>query len=140
MSVTFADGGPVSVQPELWVERPATAVDFYERAFGARVLHLVGDGEDIVAQLAVGEGAFWVGSASESMKRFSPGAIGGGTCRILLIVDDPDALVEQAVGAGATESSPIADEHGWRLGRIADPFGHEWEIGRPPAWWPQVSS
>jgi len=130
----------MSVQPELWVERPATAVDFYERAFGARVLHRVGDGEDIVAQLAVGEGAFWVGSASEGMKRFSPGAIGGGTCRILLTAEDPDALVERAVVAGATETSPVADEHGWRLGRIVDPFGHEWEIGRPPDWWPQVTS
>jgi uncharacterized glyoxalase superfamily protein PhnB len=57
----------VSVQPEIWVERPATAVFFYERAFGARVLHRVGDGEDIVAQFAVGEGAFWVGSTAEGM-------------------------------------------------------------------------
>ena len=130
----------MSVQPEIWVERPASAVDFYERAFGARVLHRVGDGEDIVAQLAVGDGAFWVGSAAEGMGRFSPGAIGGGTCRILVTIDDPDAFVERAVGAGATETSPIAIEHGWRLGRIVDPFGHEWEIGRPPAGWPPVSS
>ena len=130
----------MSVQPEIWVERPATAVDFYERAFGARVLHRVGDGEDIVAQLAVGEGAFWVGSAAESMERFSPAAIGGGTCRILVTVDDPDAFVERALAAGATETSPVAIEHGWRLGRIVDPFGHEWEIARPPAGWPPVSS
>ena len=130
----------MSVQPEIWVERPATAVDFYERAFGAPVLHRVGDGEDIVAQLAVGEGAFWVGSAAERIGRFSPAAIGRGTCRILVTVNDPDAFVEQAVGAGATETSPIANEHGWRLGRIVDPFGHEWEIGRPPAGWPPVSS
>ena len=102
----------MSVQPEIWVERPATAVDFYERAFGARVLHRVGDGEDIVAQLAVGDGAFWVGSAAEKMGRYSPTAVGGGTCRILVTVDDPDAFVEQAVGAGATETSPIANEHG----------------------------
>ena len=130
----------MTVQPELWVERPATAVAFYERAFGARVLHRVGDGEDIVAQLAVGDGAFWVSSAGESIGRFSPGAIGGGTGRILLTVDDPDGLLERAIGAGATETSPVSDEHGWRLGRIIDPFGHEWEIGRPPPSWPRVSS
>ncbi len=76
------------------MERPATAVAFYERAFGARVLHRVGDGEDIVAQLAVGDGAFWVSSAGESIGRFSPGAIGGGTGRILLTVDDPDGLLD----------------------------------------------
>jgi PhnB protein len=129
----------LSVQPELWVERPATAVAFYEEAFGARVLHRTGDGENIVAQLAVGDGAFWVGSASETMGRFSAGAIGGGTCRILLSVDDPESLVARAVKAGATETSPVGNEHGWLLGRIVDPFGHEWEIGRPPASWPHVS-
>ena len=118
------------------MERPATAVAFYERAFGARVLHQVGDGEDIVAQLAVGDGAFWVGSASESMGRFSPRTIGGGTSRTLLIVDDPDGVLARAVAAGATERSPVGNEHGWRVGRIVDPFGHEWEIGRPPDVWP----
>ena len=47
--------GPVtSIQPQLWVDRAAAAVTFYEAAFGARVLYLVGEGEDIVAQLAVG--------------------------------------------------------------------------------------
>jgi PhnB protein len=30
----------------------------------------------------------------------------------------------------------VGDEHGWRLGRIIDPFGHEWEIGAPPGNWP----
>jgi PhnB protein len=48
------------------------------------------------------------------------------------VVEDPDRVVRQAVGAGATESSPVSNEHGWRLGRIIDPFGHEWEIGVPP--------
>jgi PhnB protein len=70
------------------------------------------------------------------MKRLSPAAIGGATGRTLLVVDDPDAIVRQAVSAGATESSPVQDEHGWRVGRILDPFGHEWEIGKPVVPWP----
>ncbi len=70
----------------------------------------------------------------------APARLVEGRARILVIVDDPDAFVERAVGAGATETSPIAIEHGWRLGRIVDPFGHEWEIGRPPAEWPPVPS
>ena len=46
-------GGVMSmIQPELWVDRGAAAVDFYTSAFGARVLHRVGEGEDIVAQAA----------------------------------------------------------------------------------------
>jgi PhnB protein len=42
----------------------------------------------------------------------------------------------EAVRAGAKETSPLGDEHGWRLGRIIDPFGHEWEIGKPLGPWP----
>jgi PhnB protein len=125
-----------SIQPELWVERPREALSFYAAAFGADVLHKVGEGDDIVAQLSVGEGAFWVAPSSEEMKRFSPGTIDGGTCRMLLVVDNPDSLVRQAVTAGATLSSPVGEEHGWRLGRIIDPFGHEWEIGKPVGAWP----
>ncbi len=125
-----------SIQPELWVERAGAAIAFYREAFGATVMHCVGDGDDIVAQLGVGDAAFWVTAASPSMKRFSPHAIGGATSRTLLVVDDPGQVVAQALAAGATEASAVADEHGWRLGRIIDPFGHEWEIGRPLGAWP----
>lgn len=70
------------------------------------------------------------------MQRFSPRAIDGATTRTLLVVDDPDQMVGQAVRAGASETYPVTDEHGWRLGRIIDPFGHEWEIGKPLGAWP----
>ena len=126
----------VSIQPQLWVESAAQAVDFYRAAFGARVLHRVGDGDDIVAQLGIGDAAFWVGAPATSMGRFSPRAIGGGTSRTLLVVDDPDAVVRMALAAGGTAKSPVEDEHGWRIGRVVDPFGHEWEIGKPTGPWP----
>ena len=119
------------VQPELWVDAPGEAVEFYGRAFGAAVLHRVGEGDETVAQLGLGGAAFWVAGTSEEMRRLSPRALDAATSRTLLIVDDPDAFVRQAVAAGAEETSPVADEHGWRLGRIQDPAGHEWEIGRP---------
>jgi PhnB protein len=120
-----------SIQPELWVDSPSDAVSFYRAAFGATVLHRVGDGDDIVAQLGVGDAAFWVAGTSTTMRRLSPHAIDGATSRTLLVVDDPDGVLGKAVAAGATEASPVTDEHGWRLGRIIDPFGHEWEIGTP---------
>jgi PhnB protein len=125
-----------SIQPELWVDSPSEALTFYEAAFGATILHRVGDGDDIVAQLGVGEAAFWVASPSATMKRLSPRAIDGATGRTLLVVEDPDSVVRQAVAAGAMETSPAQDEHGWRVGRIIDPFGHEWEIGTPLGAWP----
>ena len=133
-AVTLA--GMTGIQPELWIDRAAEAVAFYEAAFGARVLHQAGEGDDIVAQLAVGDAAFWVSPGGSDGPRFSPGAIGGTTGRTLLVADDPDAMFAQAVAAGATAASEMADEHGWRLGRIFDPFGHEWEIGKPLGVWP----
>src|SRR6059036_382671 len=101
------------IQPQLWVDRASEAVAFYEAAFGATVLHRVGSGDDIVAQLAVGDAPFWVAGASATMKRLSPRAINGATSRTLLVVDDPERVVRQAVAAGAAESSPVSDQHGW---------------------------
>ena len=120
-----------SIQPELWVDRPAAAVEFYRAAFGARVLLRVGDGDDIVAQLDVDGAVFWVASADDAMRRLSPQRAAGATGRTLLVVDDPGAFTARAVAAGAQERSPVGDEHTWRVGRVVDPCGHEWEIGRP---------
>ena len=100
------------------------------------MLHRVGDGEDIVAQLAIGDAAFWVSTAGSAGQRIHPKAIGGATSRTLLIVDDPEAVFHHAVTAGATPTAPPANEHGWWLARITDPFGHQWEIGRPLGTWP----
>jgi PhnB protein len=124
------------IQPELWVADGAAAIAFYERALGAVVEHRVGDDSDVVAQLSVAGARFWIATASERMGRFSPVAIGGATGRLLLVVDDPESLLSAAVAAGAKETSPVADEHGWRVGRFVDPFGHEWEVGRPLGAWP----
>jgi PhnB protein len=89
-----------------------------------------------VAQLAVDGAAFWVASAGPEMGRYSPHAIGGATGRTLLVTPDPAGLMRRAIAAGATETSPVSDEHGWRVDRIVDPFGHEWEIGTPLGSWP----
>jgi PhnB protein len=125
------------IQPELWMSDGPAAVAFYERAFGAVVEHRVdGPGAaDVIAQLAVGGARFWVSNAAEDMRRFSPDRIGGATGRMLLVIDDPESTLGAAVAAGATETSAVADEHGWRLGRFVDPFGHEWEVGRPLGEW-----
>src|SRR5215813_8165919 len=122
-----------SIQPELWVERAGQAVAFYAEAFGARVVHRVGEGDDIVAQLAVGEAAFWIAAAGPDSGRFSPRAMGGATGRTLLVADDPGAVLRRAIDAGAAEAPAVLIAHRGLLGGagIVDPFGHEWEIGRP---------
>jgi PhnB protein len=62
--------------------------------------------------------------------------LGGGSARMILAVDDPDALFDRAVAAGAVVIAAMYEGHGWRIGRICDPFGHHWEIGRPLIDWP----
>ena len=128
-----------NVVAQLSVRRGRAAIAFYEEAFGARVVYRVGgtdEHESVVAQLDVGDASFWVADESPEHANFSPETLGGGTVRMLLVVDDPDGVVQRAVAAGAREVYPVSDEHGWRLGRIQDPFGHHWEIGRPLVPWP----
>jgi PhnB protein len=127
------------VQPQLAVRRGREAVEFYKAALGAVEVYRVGGDDEnpsVVSQLTVGEATFWVADESPEHGTFSPETVGGGTVRLTLIVDDPDAAVRRAVEAGATEVAPVSEEHGWRMGRIADPFGHHWEIGRPLQEWP----
>ena len=125
---------------QLSVRRGREAVEFYKEAFGAVEVYRVGGdsrNKAVVSQLSVGDSAsFWVADESPEHFNFSPDTVGGGTVRMLLIVDDPDAAIERAVTAGASLVRPAVEEHGWRLGRIADPFGHHWEIGKPLRPWP----
>jgi PhnB protein len=131
--------GETVISAQLSVRRGRAAVEFYKAAFGAAEDYRVGgtdDNEAVVAQLSVGNATFWVADESPPHQNFSPESLGGATVRMLLIVDDPDAAMARAVSAGATEIYPAAEAHGWRLGRIEDPFGHHWEIGKPLGDWP----
>ena len=112
------------IAPWLTVADAETAVDFYTRALGADIRERL-DEDDVlqVAGLAVGDAEFWV--------QHEPGVrINDAPVRMILEVDDPDDLFAQAVAAGGDEVSPVADGHGWRIGRFVDPSGHHWEIGR----------
>ena len=121
-----------SIAPWLSVRNSARAVDFYKSAFGAiEVFRLEGPEGSVVARLSVDGAEFWLSDESPEHGNFSPESLGGSTVRIILTVADPDAVFRQARSAGATEVFPVGEEHGWRLGRVVDPFGHHWEIGRP---------
>jgi PhnB protein len=128
-----------SVSPQLSVRCGREAVEFYKAAFGAVEIYRVGgteEHEDVVAQLSVGNASFWVSDESPPNKNFSPESLGGSTVRLLLVVHDPHSVVERAVALGATGVVPVGERHGWLLGRIEDPFGHHWEIGKPLVEWP----
>lgn len=106
----------------------AGAMAFYKQAFAAVELFSVPGGG--VGQLAIDGAEFWVAEESPPHQNFSPQTLGGCSVRMLLIVADPHAICARAVAAGATLVRPVADAHGWRLGRIIDPAGHHWEIAR----------
>jgi PhnB protein len=127
-----AQTAKISIAPMLSVRNGAKAVEFYKAAFGAAELFRL-DSEDgaVVARLAVSEAEFWVADESPEHLNFSPESLGGGSVRMVMIAEDPDAAFERAVAAGATVVWPVANQYGWRLGRIVDPFGHHWEIGKP---------
>jgi PhnB protein len=117
-----------SIAPWLSVSDGPSALDYYTAAFGAVERYRLEDdaGRVVVARLAIDQADFWL--------QEDPGSVppaGGGPVRMILTVDDPDSVFGRAVAAGATEIAPVSDDHGWRVGRLADPFGHHWEISRP---------
>jgi PhnB protein len=124
-----------SIAPLLSVRNGVKAIEFYKAAFGASELFRVDDGSGaVVARLSVEEAEFWLADESPEHSNFSPESLGGGSVRMVMIVKDPDAAFARAVTAGASVVSPVSDQpYGWRLGRIVDPFGHHWEIGKPLA-------
>jgi PhnB protein len=113
--------------PFLAVRDTEAASEFYGAAFGARVVERFGP----VRVLEI-DGCH-VGLAPEApeLGTPSPETLGATTVRVSLDVDDPNAVAARAVAAGATLLFPVEDqEYGMRQGRVVDPFGHHWLIGR----------
>ena len=129
MSTTAQQAFRTVVTATLSVRDWSAAMDFYKAAFGAVELYRVEGGG--VGRLAVNGAEFWVAEESPEHLNFSPETLGGCSVRMLLLVEDPHAIQAQAVKAGASEVLPVNEAYGWRLGRVQDPFGHHWEIGRP---------
>ena len=117
-----------SIAPWLAVRDAQRAVDYYNAAFGAVELYrLAGDDATLaVAQLSIGGAVFWVQNDVDA----SPEGQGAGSVRMILSVEDPDSMFEQAVVAGAAVVAPMHEGYGWRTGRVTDPFGHDWEMSK----------
>lgn len=123
-----------TIAPWLSVRRSAEAVEFYKSAFAAiEVYRLDGGDKGIVARLSIDGAEFWIADESPEHGNFSPESLHGNSVRMILTVPDPDAVFARACSAGASEVWPVSEGHGWRIGRVVDPFGHHWEIGRPLA-------
>lgn len=119
--------------PMLTVKDAASAADFYRQAFGAEeISRAAAPTGQLVIELAVQGHRFFAVDENPSAFNVSPGSLGGTTVRLSLIVDDPDALAAQFVAAGGRLIFPVGDQpYGMRQGRVADPEGHHWLLGRP---------
>ena len=118
-----------TIAPWLAVRDVAAAMEFYKDAFGAdEAYRLDGDNGGVaVAQLRVFGAPFWLQEDDESDSASAPQA----SVRMILTVNDPDALFARAISAGAKPVAPMAEAFGWRTGRITDPFGYDWEFSKP---------
>jgi PhnB protein len=114
-----------TLAPWLSVRNGAQALEFYKNAFGATVVYKLDTPDNsVVARLSVDGAEFWVSDGNE------PEPLGGNSVRMILTFNDPDAMFARAIKVGAKEIFPVGEEHGWRLGRLVDPFGLHWEIGK----------
>ena len=120
------------ITPFLIVQNATKALDFYKAAFGAEVLdkYDLSDGK-VTSKIGIEGAELFVGEEEPEFANFSPTTIGGSAVRIILTVDDPDAVFTRAVETGATQICPVTTEESWRIGKLKDPFGHIWEIGHP---------
>jgi PhnB protein len=117
-----------SIAPWLSVRSVPKALAFYQEAFGAvEQYRLQEGGRMVVARLDIDGADFWI----QEDEATTPDSLGGIPVRMIITVDDPDSLFDRALAAGATELVSVAEAFGWRIGRIEDPFGHQWEIGKP---------
>ena len=118
-----------TIAPWLAVRDVAEAMEFYKDAFGAdEAYRLEGENGGVaVVQLTVFGAPFWLQEADES----DPASATQTSIRMILTVNDPDALFARAISAGAKQVAPVAEAFGWRTGRITDPFGYDWEFSKP---------
>jgi PhnB protein len=124
---TSSEPFETTIAPWLAVSDAEKAVEFYGAAFGAvEVYRLEGDDRKVaIAQLAVDGAAFWVQEDESGRDARESTSV-----RMILSVEDPDSAYDRAVASGATEIAPISEDHGWRTGRVSDPFGYDWELSR----------
>ncbi|HWF19607.1 MAG TPA: VOC family protein [Verrucomicrobiae bacterium] len=120
-----------SITPYLVLKGAAEGMEFYKKAFGAtECMRMPGpDGRIGHAEMKIGDSPFMLADESKEMDAKSPQTLGGSPISILLYVQDVDAMVKQAVAAGAKLIRPVEDKfYGDRMGTLTDPYGHTWHI------------
>ena len=119
-----------SIQPWLSVSNSVKAGAFYKHAFGAvETYRMETPDGGLVLRLSVDGAEFWVSGQSSEVEAVKEN-LGSDSIKMILVVENPDIVFERAIKNGAKEVFPVGEEHGWRLGRLTDPFGLDWEIAK----------
>ena len=117
--------------PYLIIRGAAQAIEYYQKAFGAReITRMAGpDGKIMHAEIQIGDSMIMLADENPAWDVKSPQALGGSPVSVFLYVPDVDATFQQAVTHGATANMPVQDMFwGDRFGKLTDPFGHVWEV------------
>jgi PhnB protein len=120
-----------TLTPYLAVDDAAQAIDFYKRAFGAKErVRMDAPGNKIGhAELEIGDALLMLSDPFPQASTRPPGELGGTSVSVFMYVEDVDAVVKQAVDAGATVTMEVEDQFwGDRFGSVTDPFGHLWSV------------
>ena len=123
--------GVHSLTPHLVCAGAADAIEFYKKAFGAvELTRLPGsDGKLMHAMLRIGDSPLMLVDEMPEWGSLGPKALKGSPVTVHLYVKDVDAVVAQAVAAGAKVTMPVAEMFwGDRYGQLEDPFGHRWSV------------
>jgi PhnB protein len=115
------------------MENASEAIEFYERAFAAEEIYRHNDGDRVRhAQIRIGDSMLMLHDENPAWPKYrSAKTYGGSAVNLFLYVDDVEAWVARAVGAGAQEVMPIAEQEYGRAGGVEDPFGLTWWIVTP---------
>jgi PhnB protein len=120
-----------TVTPSFTFKDTQKALDFYQKAFGAKVLGVFKglDGKGIMhAVFQIGDSMLMCGDEM-SDKCKSAQTLGGTPISMFIYVPDADKTFDQAVAAGCKPDMPMADMFwGDRAGNVTDPFGYCWMI------------
>jgi PhnB protein len=131
MAVQPIPEGYQTVTPYLAVDDAAEAIEYYKKAFGAkeRARMEASGGKIGHAELEIGDSLVMLSDPLPQATTRPPKELGGTTASVFMYVEDVDAVVKQAVDAGATITMEVADQFwGDRFGSVQDPFGHLWSI------------
>ena len=120
-----------TITPHLTVRDANRAIEFYKKAFGAEVLHVMPapGGKVMHAALKIGDSIVMLNDEFPEHGGASAPPAGGSSDALHIYIENVDAAFQRAVSAGATVKMPVMDMFwGDRYGQVLDPFGHRWSL------------